>query len=234
MALKNILLDRDGTLIVEKHYLSDPEQVVLAPGAGEALVALRQAGAKFFLVTNQSGIGRGYYSESDFQAVQSRLGELLAAFGVALSGVAHCPHAPEDCCPCRKPESGLWDALCAAHHLLPEETAMVGDNASDIAFAHACGLAESILVLTGHGERFAAELGLPELRLPWLRLAPVEGPGGANGAAPAAGQATASRSAPAEARPAPSSAPARILPTVLARDLPAAAEFLLTRMDASR
>jgi len=208
MALKNILLDRDGTLIVEKHYLHDPEHVALIPGAGEALAALRRAGMKLFLVTNQSGIGRGYYSESDFQAVQARLVELLAGHGVALEGVAHCPHAPDDCCPCRKPESGLWESLCASHHLRPEETAMVGDNASDIAFGHTCGLAESILVLTGHGHRFAAELGLPELRQPWLRL---EEPGGTQ---------------------APMTAPA--LPTVLAKDLPAAAAFLLTLADSSQ
>lgn len=204
MALKNILLDRDGTLIVEKHYLSDPAQVALVPGAGEALAAVRQAGLKLFVVTNQSGIGRGYYGEEDFQAVQARLGQLLAAYGVALEGVAHCPHDPAEYCSCRKPGPGLWQTLSAVHGLKPEETAMVGDNASDVAFGLTCGLAESILVLTGHGQRFAAELGLPELTSPWLRL---------------------DRSAAAQ--------PASLLPTALAKDLPAAVACLLARPDAS-
>lgn len=170
MALKNVLLDRDGTLIVEKHYLSDPAHVALVPGAGEALALLQQTGIRLFVVTNQSGIGRGYYKESDFQAVQARLCELLAAHGVTLEGVAHCPHDPAENCDCRKPGPGLWQALSAAYGLRPEETAMVGDNASDVAFGLECGMAESILVLTGHGQRYATKLGLPVLDRPWLRL----------------------------------------------------------------
>lgn len=190
---RNVLLDRDGTLIVEKHYLCDPAQVELTPGAGEALAALSAAGLRLFVVTNQSGIGRGYYREADFLAVQARLAELLEPHGVRLAGTAHCPHTPEEGCGCRKPATGLWDALRRTHGLVASETAMVGDNASDVAFGLGCGLAESILVLTGHGRRFAAQLGLAEPAGRWAR--------------------------PAQRLPEH--------PTLLARDLAAAAAFLL-------
>ncbi|GFK92406.1 D-glycero-beta-D-manno-heptose-1,7-bisphosphate 7-phosphatase [Fundidesulfovibrio magnetotacticus] len=168
--IRNALIDRDGTIIVEKHYLHDPAQVVLVPGAGEALAALQEAGVRLFVVTNQSGIGRGYYREEDFQAVQRRLEELLAPHGVRLRDTAFCPHAPDARCACRKPEPGLWTALRDAHALDPAETAMIGDNASDVAFGRSCGFAESVLVLTGHGRRFAARLGLPEQVADWTRL----------------------------------------------------------------
>lgn len=194
----NALIDRDGTIIVERHYLHDPAQVELVPGAGEALARLSRAGVRLFVVTNQSGIGRGYYSEADFRAVQERLAELLAPFGVAFQDVAFCPHAPDEACDCRKPEPGMWDDLCAAHGLKPEETVMIGDNASDVAFGRNCGFSQSVLVLTGHGRKFALQFGLPE-ELPacgqrgWLRLD-----------APGPGQ-----------------------PTALTRDLGAAVDFIL-------
>ena len=174
--VRNALIDRDGTIIVEKHYLHDPEQVELVPGAAEALAGLQRAGIRLFVVTNQSGIGRGYYSREDFLAVQERLASLLASHGVALDGTSYCPHAPEECCTCRKPGPGMWEQLRARHGLKADETAMIGDNASDVAFGLACGLAESILVLTGHGLRFAGKLGLPPFKGEWLRL-PNRSPG---------------------------------------------------------
>jgi D-glycero-D-manno-heptose 1,7-bisphosphate phosphatase len=176
MPVRNVLIDRDGTIIVEKHYLHDPEQVELVPGAADALARLKQAGIRLFVVTNQSGIGRGFYAEKDFLAVQERLADLLAQHGVAFDGVSFCPHAPDECCPCRKPEPGMWEELCSRHGLEARETVMVGDNASDVAFGLACGLAESILVLTGHGRRFAGKLNLPPLDAGWLRV-PDRSPG---------------------------------------------------------
>jgi len=193
MALRNALIDRDGTIIVEKHYLHDPEQVELVPGAIEALTRLKRAGVRLFVVTNQSGIGRGLYGQKDFLAVQERLATLLAPHGVTFDDVSFCPHTPEECCTCRKPQAGMWEELRIQHTLDPLETVMIGDNTSDVAFGLSCGLAESILVLTGHGARFAEQLGMPGLREGWMRID-----------APAPGQ-----------------------PTVLARDLGAAAAFVL-------
>lgn len=86
MSRRWLLLDRDGTLIAEKHYLHDPAQVEVLPGVLEGLLRLRKAGYKFAVLTNQSGIGRGYYSKADMDAVHRRLAGLLAAGGVGIEG----------------------------------------------------------------------------------------------------------------------------------------------------
>ncbi len=168
----NILLDRDGTVIVEKHYLCDPGKVELVPGAGEALARLAARGARFFLVTNQSGIGRGYYGLPDFNAVQERLAALLEHSGARLADTAFCPHAPGENCRCRKPALGQWETLAARHGLDPARTVMIGDNFSDVGFGLAAGLKRVILVLTGHGEEAAARLNLPALRGAFMDIVP--------------------------------------------------------------
>ncbi|MEA5088669.1 HAD family hydrolase [Solidesulfovibrio sp.] len=162
-AIRNVLLDRDGTVIEERHYLCDPEGVVLVPGGGKALARLVRAGMRLFAVTNQSGIGRGYYDPAQYEAVRNRLDALLAQYGVRLTETAHCPHAPAEGCACRKPATGMFTALAARHGLLAAETAVIGDAASDIAFGLALGSPLTILVTTGHGARHARELGLPQL-----------------------------------------------------------------------
>jgi D-glycero-D-manno-heptose 1,7-bisphosphate phosphatase len=160
--IRNVLLDRDGTVIEERHYLHDPQGVALVRGCGEALAKLARAGLRLFAVTNQSGIGRGYYGQHQYEAVRERLDALLAAHGVRLAETAHCPHAPDDACACRKPATGMFEALAARHGLLAAETAVIGDAASDIAFGLALGSPLTILVVTGHGVRHARELGLPD------------------------------------------------------------------------
>lgn len=168
----NVLLDRDGTVIEERHYLSDPNQVRLTIGAGPALAGLTSAGCRLFLVTNQSGLGRGYFSHARYQAVQDRLAEELRPFNAAFTATAMCPHAPGDGCACRKPRTGLWEELRRNYDLLPEQTIMIGDKIADIGFAKACGLAASVLVLTGHGRKSADDLNLPALSGDWLELPP--------------------------------------------------------------
>ncbi len=161
--IDTVLLDRDGTVIVDEHYLCDPARVRLLPGAGQALARLADAGMRLFLVSNQSGIGRGYFSQAEHLAVQARLEELLCEHGVRLTGAAFCPHAPDAGCPCRKPGLGQWEALHARHGLDPAATAVIGDKASDVAFGKNLGAAATVLVLTGHGVQEAARLGLPPL-----------------------------------------------------------------------
>lgn len=168
----NVLLDRDGTVIEERHYLCDPKQVRLIAGAGQALSALVTAGCRLFLVTNQSGLGRGYYNHTQYQAVQDRLTEELCPFHAAFTATVMCPHAPGDHCACRKPRTGLWEELRRDHALSPDQTIMIGDKIADVGFAKACGLAASVLVLTGHGRKAAADLNLPALSGDWLELTP--------------------------------------------------------------
>lgn len=127
-----VFLDRDGTLIVDRHYLADPAGVELMPGAAEAVARLNEAAVPAVLVTNQSGIGRGYFAEADFASVQDRVVELLARGGARLDGVYHCPHAPEDGCECRKPELGMFLQAARDLSLSLRGSYFVGDRPRDV------------------------------------------------------------------------------------------------------
>jgi D-glycero-D-manno-heptose 1,7-bisphosphate phosphatase len=154
-----VLLDRDGTVIADKHYLSDPAGVELLPGAAEGLRRLADLGLGLVLVSNQSGVGRGYFSEDAMRAVNARLGALLADHSIFLDGIYSCPHTPEADCDCRKPRPGL--ALQAAVELGfdPKAGFMVGDKACDIELGRQVG-AVTILVRTGKGAREEGNPGL--------------------------------------------------------------------------
>src|SRR5690606_28796756 len=125
-------LDRDGTLIVEREYLADPEGVEFTPGAVGALRRLQQAGYALVLVTNQSGIGRGLYTLADFQAVQARIEKQLAAEGVVLDGVYYCPHHPDEDCSCRKPGLALFRQAAMELDLDLERSVYIGDRVRDV------------------------------------------------------------------------------------------------------
>lgn len=145
-----VFLDRDGTLIEDRHYLGDPEGVALLPGAAESVARLNRAGIPVLLVTNQSGIGRGYFSDAAFGAVQERVAELLRARGAHLDGVYHCPHAPDRVppCDCRKPLPGLFRRAAEEHGADFARSFFVGDRLRDVAPALALG-GTGILVDSG-------------------------------------------------------------------------------------
>ncbi|MBI4976304.1 MAG: HAD family hydrolase [Spirochaetes bacterium] len=147
---KAVFFDRDGTLIVEQHYLKDPEKVILFDDAVTALRGIMNAGFELFIVTNQSGIARGYFTEVEYQAVHRRVCERFAAGGVTFRDAAFCPHAPDSDCSCRKPNPGMLTTLMERHHIDPRVSFMVGDKAADIEAGIAAGVT-SILVMTGYG-----------------------------------------------------------------------------------
>ncbi len=157
----NIVLDRDGTMIRDKHYLSDPDGVELLPGAASALRLLNLAGAGLFVVTNQSGIGRGYFDEQAYTACSSRLLALLEQEAINIEHTAYCPHAPEEKCLCRKPGPGMWEEIRSKFKLSPHSTVMIGDKMDDIRFGINNDFAANILVLTGHGKETTEKYGLP-------------------------------------------------------------------------
>ena len=152
MRRRFVMLDRDGTLIYERHYLSDPDSVELLPGAAEALRALRELGLGLVVVTNQSGVGRGFFDAARLDEIHARMNALLVAHGVALDGIYVCPHVPADGCSCRKPGTALVARAAADLGFDPQEGFVIGDTAKDMQLGKRVGAA-TILVLTGYGER---------------------------------------------------------------------------------
>jgi D-glycero-D-manno-heptose 1,7-bisphosphate phosphatase len=151
--LPAVFLDRDGTLIEEREYLADPAGVAVFPGVGAALRRLQDAGFTLVIVTNQSGIGRGYYTEADMHRVNDRLLELLAADGVRIAKIYFAPEAPDQPSRGRKPSPQfLFDArdelgldLAASY--------MIGDKLIDLECGWNAGVKRSILVRTGYGAK---------------------------------------------------------------------------------
>jgi len=146
-----IFLDRDGTLIVEKNYLHRPEDVEIFPGAGAALKRLADAGFKLLIVTNQSGIGRGYYTLADAERVNDRVRADLAREGVRFEKIYIAPEAPDQPSRVRKPSPQfLFDAR-DEFNLNLAESFMVGDKLIDLECGWNAGVKKSILVRTGYG-----------------------------------------------------------------------------------
>jgi D-glycero-alpha-D-manno-heptose 1-phosphate guanylyltransferase len=153
-----LVLDRDGTIIEEREYLADSAGVKLIPGAGAALRELKKMGFSLVLITNQSGIARGFFSEAVLQEIHARLEQLLAEAGVRLDGIYICPHRPEDDCRCRKPKLGLMQQAASDLGFTLEHSIVIGDKASDVEMGRNAG-AITFLVRTGYGAGVAAAQG---------------------------------------------------------------------------
>lgn len=153
MSRTAVFLDRDGTLIEECNYLSKPSQVAFFPETISALKDLKKFGFVLVMVTNQSGVGRGYFSSMELALVHNHITEILLANNIQLDGIYFCPHVPEDSCLCRKPMTGM--ALEASHDLDIDlsQSYMIGDKPADIGMAKAIG-ATPILVRTGYGRKW--------------------------------------------------------------------------------
>jgi len=151
-----VLLDRDGTVVVDRGHLSDPDELELIEGAGPALARLQELGLGLLLVSNQSVIGRGLLDAPGLELVHERLARLLAEHDVSLDGIYFCPHLPEEGCACRKPATALVERAAAQHHFDPAESFVVGDKGSDIELGRRVG-ATTILVRTGYGQAAAAD-----------------------------------------------------------------------------
>lgn len=149
--IKAVFFDRDGTLIHEKPgtYLSDPAAVRLYAPVPAALARLARAGFTFFIVSNQSGIGRGYFTEKEVNAVHARLKELLLP--AEIRDIVFCPHSPDQPCRCRKPGTLLGERLIEKYHIDPARSFMVGDKKADVLFGHGLGM-RSVLMTTANGK----------------------------------------------------------------------------------
>jgi D-glycero-D-manno-heptose 1,7-bisphosphate phosphatase len=151
-----IVLDRDGTIIEEVPYLSDPKQIALIPGAGKALWELSDMGFGLVVITNQSAVGRGYFDVAQLTRIHYRLLEMLRAEKVTLDGLYYCPHTPQDQCFCRKPHTGLIQKASEDLNFDLSGSIVIGDKVSDIEMGCRVG-AMTMLVRTGYGAQVAYE-----------------------------------------------------------------------------
>ncbi len=158
-----IFLDRDGTIIELRDYLRSLAEIVLLPRAAEGLKLLADAGYLLIIITNQSGVARGYFDENFVRAANAKLNEMLARRGVVIDAVYYCPHHPQygpegyrvDC-DCRKPKPGMISKAAADFDIDLRRSWVIGDNEPDIKLAANAGL-RSVLVRTGYGGALAAQ-----------------------------------------------------------------------------
>lgn len=155
---KAVFLDRDGTICEEVGYLDSVDRMRLIPGAGEAIRKLNEKGFKTVVVTNQSGIARGYFSESTLKELHSELSRLLGRDGAFLDAFYYCPHHPTEgevpyrqVCGCRKPAPGLLVQAAKDLDLDLKRSFAVGDKLADLECGRALGV-KGVLVLTGYGK----------------------------------------------------------------------------------
>lgn len=152
-----LFLDRDGVIIEEVHYLADPGRVRLIPGTAAAIARVNALGWPVVVVTNQAGVARGFFPESQVALVHRRLAELLGAEGARINGWHHCPHHPTEGvgpfrieCSCRKPAPGMLLAAAGDMGLALDQGWMVGDKLTDLEAGARAGC-RTFLVRTGYG-----------------------------------------------------------------------------------
>ena len=146
-----VFLDRDGTIAEEVGYLNHASRFRMFPHAAAAIRRLNEAGLPVVVVTNQSGVRRGYFPESLVHTVNELMTQQLAAAGARIDAIYYCPHTSADACNCRKPKTGMLEHAAREHSLDLPRSFVVGDRCGDIELAHNAQ-ARSILVRTGYGE----------------------------------------------------------------------------------
>ncbi|MDO8561318.1 MAG: HAD family hydrolase [bacterium] len=153
-----VFLDRDGVINEEVEYLHDPKDLRLIPGVAGAIRVLNEHSIPVIVITNQAGVARGYYPESQIEVLHSALGKMLETEGAHIDRFYYCPHHPEGkgeyrkVCDCRKPQPGLLHQAAKDMGLNLKNCVLVGDKASDIGAGATAGC-RTILVMTGYGKK---------------------------------------------------------------------------------
>jgi len=150
MAIKTIFLDRDGVINKEVNYLHKAEDFKFIHGVFEACNYLIELKYKIIIITNQSGISRGYYSEKDFFNITNWMLKQFKNNGVNILDVFHCPHSPNENCTCRKPKPGMLLKAKKMHGIDMQKSWLIGDKENDITAAISAGISNTILVRSGH------------------------------------------------------------------------------------
>lgn len=152
MGNKAVFIDRDGTINVDGPYLSDPDKFEIYPGVSKGINELKENGFKIIVITNQSGIARGYFTEKNLDAIHTKMKREFKKFDVELDGIYYCPHHPDEDCNCRKPKTGLFDKAIKDHDIIVEQSYMLGDKIIDIEAGKNVGT-KGILIPVRNGKK---------------------------------------------------------------------------------
>lgn len=144
-----VFLDRDGTINVDVDYLHEPDKLVFVDGAIEALALLKAKGYRLIVISNQSGIGRGYFGAQAVERLHAYMNSILQEHSAAIDAFYYCPHIEQDRCTCRKPQTGLIDRAAAEWDIDLQRSYMVGDKEADVMTAVNAGCGYGLL-LSGH------------------------------------------------------------------------------------
>jgi len=150
MSIKTIFLDRDGVINKEVGYLYKIEDFDFISGVFEACLYFQSLGYQLIIVTNQSGIDRGYYSEENFHQVTNWMLEQFRKNNIEILNVFFCPHGPDSTCDCRKPKPGMFNQANNKYDIDMKNSWMIGDKEADIKAANAAGIQHTVLVKSGH------------------------------------------------------------------------------------
>lgn len=149
MKNKAVFVDRDGTINVNVHYLDDPDKFEMYLGVGEGVKKLKDSGFKVIVITNQSGIARGYFTKKQLSNIHEKMRKEFQKFDIELDGIYYCPHHPDDNCNCRKPNTELFEKAVKEHNIEIKKSYMLGDKIPDISAAKKIG-AGAILIPEPH------------------------------------------------------------------------------------
>ncbi len=157
MTNRAVFLDRDGTMARDVNYCSRPEDFELFPGTARAVKRFRELGFKVIVITNQSGIGRGYFSEKTLAEIHDKMEKSLAEEGTGVDGIYYCPHHPDDKCDCRKPRLGMILRAVRDHDIDLGQSFVIGDLTFDIGLGQAADTRTILVGVSPSDEAIALE-----------------------------------------------------------------------------
>lgn len=152
MNYKAVFVDRDGTINVDGPYLSDPANFQMYPGVGEGIKKLKDQGFKVIVITNQSGIGRGYFTEKELTEIHERMKAEFRKFNTDVDDIYYCPHHPDANCDCRKPKTKLFEMAIKEHCVDIKKSYMMGDKMQDMEAGKKVGI-KTILIPVSNESR---------------------------------------------------------------------------------